>query len=130
LIGANDQILVVGGHDETGADLATAEVFDGVTGNWVGTGSLSTPRESHTATALQNGKVLVAGGASNRVPLSSSEVYDPSAGTWSSNKNIQLDAARGGHTATLLNDGNVLAAGGQGVSGALFSAELYKAPSH
>src|SRR6266496_5525194 len=43
--------------------------------SFVGTGSLSIPRQNHTATLLPNGKVLVAGGNTSS-PLSSAQLYD------------------------------------------------------
>src|SRR4051812_35951659 len=51
------------------------------------TGSLSQARAYHTATLLQDGKVLVTGGSDgyqiNRAnDLASSEVYDPATRTW------------------------------------------------
>ena len=45
------------------------------------TGSLATARVGHTATMLNNGKVLVAGGSSTGT-LDSAELYDPATGTW------------------------------------------------
>src|SRR2546429_8044465 len=54
--------------------------------SWSYTGNLNTARVNHTATLLQNGKVLVAGG-SNYNPdggvIKSAELYDPSTGIWS-----------------------------------------------
>ena len=48
------------------------------TGTWTTTGSLNTPRVEHTATLLQNGHVLVAGGQdSNYNYLASAELYTP-----------------------------------------------------
>ena len=49
------------------------------------TGSLGSVRFNHTATLLQNGKVLVAGGGnSGSSPfLSTAELFDPANGTWS-----------------------------------------------
>src|SRR5205085_6169759 len=46
---------------------------------WRRTGSLDTARLVHTATLLQNGKVLVAGGLAqdSGVPLTSAELFDP-----------------------------------------------------
>src|SRR5215813_14009149 len=67
------------------------------------TGSLGTPRVSHTATLLPNGKVLAAGGANGVVTLASTELYDPASGTWAATGS--LNTARSSHTATLLPDG-------------------------
>ena len=47
---------------------------------WVPTGSMNEGRESHTATLLLDGKVLVAGGHSDGISLNSAEVYDPATG--------------------------------------------------
>src|SRR6266542_4499300 len=85
--------------------------------SWVTTGSLATARDSHTATLLPSGKVLVAGGVA-----CSAELYDPAMGTWTFTGN--LNVGRGQHTATLLPSGKVLVAGGQNPS-YLSSAELY-----
>ena len=99
-------------------------------GNWSPTGSLNTARDSHTATLLNNGQVLAAGGI-NRPPdpdpystLASSELYDPVTGSWS-NTAAPLNIPRAGHTATLLNTGQVLAVGGRNGSTYLQSSELY-----
>src|SRR5450432_1708322 len=87
------------------------------------TGSLATARVSHTATALPNGKVLVAGGAGiNFGTLASAELYDPASGTWTTTGS--LASARAGQTATLLPNGKVLVAAGFG-GPSLASAELY-----
>jgi len=75
------------------------------------TGSLTTARLIHTATLLNNGKVLVAGGTPDfNTPLSSAELYDPASGTWTATGT--LNTARFFHTATLLPNGKVLVAGG------------------
>jgi N-acetylneuraminic acid mutarotase len=93
--------------------------------SFIATGSLANSRNSHTATLLPNGKLLIAGGYHSGSPfyLSSAELYDPATGTWTST--ASLTNARVDHTATLLTNGWVLVVGGQGSSGALFSAELY-----
>ncbi len=73
------------------------------------TGSLAGGRYLHSATLLNDGTVLVAGGYLTS-PVSTLEIYDPSAGTFSSAG--VLATPRYGHTATLLADGTVLIAGG------------------
>src|ERR1700759_5046961 len=47
-------------------------------------GPLSVAREFHTATLLQNGKILIAGGY-NGNSIASSELYDPATGTSATN---------------------------------------------
>ena len=74
------------------------------------TGSLGTARFLHTATLLPSGKVLVAGGDSNTVFLSSAELYDPATGTGATPAASAPHAIQ--HTATLLPSGKVLVAGG------------------
>lgn len=86
---------------------------------WAAAASMLSPRNRFTATLLDDGRVLVAGGESSP---SSAELYDPVTDMWSSAG--PLTAGRYDHTATLLAGGQVLVAGGYGV-GALASAELY-----
>ena len=55
-----------------------AELYNPATGTWTATGSLHAARVQHTATLLQNGQVLDAGGQdSNYNLLASAEVYTP-----------------------------------------------------
>jgi hypothetical protein len=84
------------------------------------TGSMANARSSHTATLLQDGRVLVTGGwGTSNGPINSAELYDPL--THSFSPANSLIHARTDHTATLLNDGRVLVAGGHGVT----AAEVY-----
>jgi large repetitive protein len=58
-------------------------------GSWTLTGSLATARESHTATLLPSGKVLVVGGYNSSGFVSSAELYDPAAGTWTATGSLR-----------------------------------------
>ncbi len=101
---------------------------------FVPTGSLNTARYYHSATLLDDGQVLVAGGI-GPIPgpsgalgeLASAELYNPNTGTFTFTGN--LNTARDGHSATLLNNGTVLIAGGSGGAGELAAAELYNPAS-
>jgi hypothetical protein len=95
-----------------------------VTPGFVFTGSPSTPLYSQTATQLNNGMVLIAGGANVNSMVTGAELYNPSAGTFSPTGS--LNTPRIFDTATLLNNGTVLIVGGQNNSSSnLASAELY-----
>jgi len=116
------KVLFVGGSSDSFGDfqLKTSELYDPATGKSTATGSLRTYRVFHTATLLNNGKVLIAGGSDGFNSSSSTELYDPSTGQWSDSGS--LVNPRWGHTAILLGDGKVLFVGGVGVD---TSAELY-----
>ncbi len=102
-------------------------------GTFTRTGDLTTGRESHTATLLTNGKVLITGGwaiATDWPVWASAELYDPSTGSFT--RTGDMTTARANHSATLLPDGKVLITGGfssivvgSSWNGALTSAELY-----
>ncbi len=91
--------------------------------NWYYTGSLNDARGRGTATLLQNGKVLVAGGLGNGGVLASAELYDPATGNWS--RTGDMNTARNRHTATVLPDGKVLVTGGDNYVDPFSTAELY-----
>jgi hypothetical protein len=117
-------VLVAGGFNKT------AELYDPVTGTWSLTGSLKQARYGHTATLLQDGRVLVARGSDDgdlTYTLASAELYDPVVGTWSTTANAAATSVF--HSATLLPNGRVLVAGGYagGIGGGetWAGAELY-----
>ncbi len=124
---SSGKVLVAGGIGNNITYLNSAELYDPATGSWTSTGSLSTPRAMHTGTLLPDGKVLVAGGHGDffsNSDLSSTELYDPATGNWSSTGS--LSTRRSTHTATLLPSGKVLVTGGYNdTDSELSSAELY-----
>jgi hypothetical protein len=89
------------------------------------TGSMATARGSHTATLLNNGKVLVAGGTdASGNALAKAELYDPTNGSFSSTGSMATGRAH--FAATLLNSGKVLVTGGLDTAGnPLATAEIY-----
>ena len=121
------QVLAAGGTSPDGTfAVSSAELYNPATGTWSVTGSMHQGRSSldgygPSATLLPDGQVLVAGGEdANFNLLSSAELYNPAASTWS--RTGSMTAPRSGQSATLLNNGQVLVAGGTGATAA---AELY-----
>jgi len=109
------RVLVVGGSGEVtdGMDnfLTSAEIWDPATGEFSPTGSMTDSRIHHTATLLQDGRVLVVAGIVLSIaPLVSAELWDPGTGEWTPTGSLEQWRAK--HTATLLDDGRVLVIGG------------------
>ncbi|MEO0422568.1 MAG: kelch repeat-containing protein [Pseudomonadota bacterium] len=101
-----------------------------------------TSRSLHTATLLNDGRVLIVGGdvgipvvpganfpqvsPQSRV-TSTVEMFDPTTETWALSQS--LPSPRSQHTATLLRDGRVLVTGGAGADGTLLSSALLYEPA-
>ncbi len=120
----NGKVLITGGEDWSTGYLASAELYDPISGTFSLTGSMAMPRAFHSATLLPNGKVLVVGGdgvGGNKV--ADAELFDPATGTFSAAGSMATP--RQNHTAALLSNGKVLIAGGGNLTGELASAELY-----
>ncbi|MBK5292055.1 MAG: hypothetical protein JJE04_10305 [Acidobacteriia bacterium] len=104
------RILIAGGlgsFDNRLPAVATAELYDPVTGRFAATGSMIAGKSSNTATLLNNGKVLITGGPR-------AELYDPATGLFTATGPYAGRSAESVSTATLLPDGRVLFAGWSG----------------
>jgi len=126
---SDGRVLVTGGRGfgpfETG-QLSSAQVYDSITGMWALVGRMIVPREGHTATRLQNGQVLIAGGdTTNEITVTSAELFNPTTNVFSLTGNMHQ--ARNEQGVALLLNGQVLVAGGSGNPNIprLASAELY-----
>jgi hypothetical protein len=111
---ADGRVLVTGGRnwdaDGNLVILASAEIFDPATNTFE---RLSTPmndsRWVHTATRLQDGRVLILGGLTQGRGLASGEVFDPVTREFTGVG--AMAHARNYHTATPLPNGQVLIVG-------------------
>jgi hypothetical protein len=74
--------------------------------------AMSVSRAAHTATPLRDGRVLVAGGFTEKGSAKGAEIFESDAGRFTSLP--AMLTTRHSHTATLLPDGKVLIAGGYG----------------
>jgi TATA-box binding protein (TBP) (component of TFIID and TFIIIB) len=121
------KVLIAGGDDQNDVPSATAELWDPDAPPAAGpssTGSLLTARSRHTAALLPSGKVLIVGGIGpGGSVLSSAEVYDPAAGTFTATG--AMTGKRIIPSATLLSSGRVLVAGGFEAASPLPTAELF-----
>jgi MYXO-CTERM domain-containing protein len=106
--------LVVGGDGNTNdPDVRMgADIYDPTSGGWTAVGQTHDVRLLHTATLLQNGKVLVAGGLNlaGTSGETSAELYNPVSQIWAVTGD--MPSGRVSHAAALLSDGRVLVAGG------------------
>jgi hypothetical protein len=104
----NGKILQCGG-DSAGVFKNTTILYDYTTNSWSAAANMNVARSRHTATLLNNGRVLVTGGNIS-APVATCEIYDPDTNVWITAS--PMANARYGHTATLLSDGRVLVVGG------------------
>jgi len=121
------RVLLAGGVVAPMTAQSAAQLYDPATGTFSATGSMAVGRRDHTATLLNDGEVLIAGGLGNAAdgnytPVASAELFDPKTGTFRATGSLGL--ARSRQTATLLPDGRVLIAGGNVPASA--STELFK----
>ena len=120
----NGTVLIAGGRDAAGQPLASAEIYDRVTGAYTLLASLlPAPVWGHTATRLDDGTVLIAGGQRGARYRRAAQLFDPATDTFAALD--PMSTPRGRHTATLLRDGRVVVIGGTDGVGPLASLEVY-----
>ncbi len=114
-------VLVAGG---TGA-ADKAEIYTAGTGTFAYTQPMLASRKGHAATLLPTGQVLLTGGSDGTNALSSAELYDPVAQTFTATLGSMVHP-RQNHTAALLPDGRVLIVGGSNsTENQLATAEIF-----
>jgi hypothetical protein len=120
----NGQVLIAGGGGDMGSFYPSTHVtahcwlFDPTALTFTATGALNTARSHHTATLLDDGRVLVAGGgigtlksgAQFATVTAGAELFDPATQTWT--QAGAMSTGRVFHTASLLPNGHVLIAAG------------------
>ena len=82
----NGNVLVAGGFDGsmTNFDFPDAEIYNWHTGQWTRIAPMNTARSAPAAVRLEDGRVMVIGGADETFTfLASAEIYDPRTDTWS-----------------------------------------------
>ena len=145
VLGGTQTMLPSGGGAAAGpVSLDSAEVYDPARGGFHTAGKLLIARDSHSATLLANGTVLVAGGYIHDFDgdadpewytIVAAELFDPA--TSVSTTAASLETGRAEHQATSLNNGQVLITGGvagfqelcckpKPVIASVASAELYQ----
>jgi hypothetical protein len=125
------RVLIVGGKENLGHVLASVEIYDPSTGEFVEPPeSMATPRVGAVASPLPDGKILIAGGSAGAGVLRSAEVFDPVTQEFTplpESGTSQLTIARLSGAAAPLPDGRVLILGGtHDATDALNSAEVFE----
>ena len=133
----NGNVLVAGGFDgsKSNFDFPDAEIYNWHTGEWTPITPMNTARTAAAAVRLEDGRVMVIGGADKNFNfLVSAEIYDPRTDTWSTNTAPMLNGPDfpgfgpryEDFTAVLLPGRKVLVAGGFDTGFVpLNSAEIY-----
>jgi|SRR5271166_644839 len=134
-LGGSGLILIVGGLDQNGNPLASAELFDPATGVFTTiAGALNTARYGHAAIVTPGGAVFIIGGqGAGGAYLANVEIFQSGSGrpevtgTFTT-ASSGLSSARASVAAEILANGLILVTGGDDSGdAALATAEVYSA---
>lgn len=116
------KVLVTGGHQGRRSSItiySSVEIYDPINGSFTFTSSMLNRRHKHDAVLLEDGRVLVAGGADERDEdgqYKSAEVYEPNSGQFIIVSDMNTTRYKFQGTSILLNNGKVLLLGGASVT--------------
>ena len=115
---SDGRVLVSGGHGGTRRSLRvldSAEIYDPASAQFTNTGQMTIRRHKHDAIALENGHVLVLGGADERDSRGvyrSTELFDPGSGRFVDHVPMRLPRYKLAGSTVRLEDGRFLISGG------------------
>lgn len=109
------RVLITGGCAGRGCDRirGSVEFYDPAARSFTSVAPMTTPRASHAAATLPDGRVLVSGGWTDQGVTASAEVYDPREDRWTAVG--EMTQARASHIAVPLGSDGVLMVGGGSV---------------
>ncbi|MBK7575949.1 MAG: hypothetical protein IPI24_00765 [Ignavibacteria bacterium] len=108
------RVLIIGGMTRTGVT-RSVQIYDARTKTVTEASSMFTPRYAFSSQRLNDGRIMVSGGAENGFTLdgtASIEIYDPNTDTWSDGGT--MNQGRWQHSSVLLSNGRILILGGWG----------------
>src|SRR5436309_10583160 len=123
------RVLVAGGTTSGGGITNSAEIYDPSADSWspaglMPAGLMNDARSGATASVLQDGRVLIAGGQNSGGASNTLEIFDPNSGNFSNAGT--MSSPRQDHAAAVLSDGRVLIVGGSSDgTNALNTTDIY-----
>ena len=104
---------------------AGIKVYDPSAASWTSLGSMVVPRYAHTATVLNDGRIVFAGGRTPAGVTFDIEIFNPSQPIGLQSSHLgDMRTARINHAAALLPNGHVLIVGGHNGTGVIGLAEV------